>query len=43
MVEDGNVILEKVDTLHNVADELMKFVSTNNLSGVMSLLSLWPL
>jgi hypothetical protein len=27
MVEDGKVILEKVDTLHNVADALMKPVS----------------
>jgi hypothetical protein len=28
MVEDGKVILEKVDTLQNVADALTKLVST---------------
>jgi len=28
MVEDGKVIIEKVDTLHNVADALKKIVST---------------
>jgi hypothetical protein len=27
MVEDGKVILEKVDTLHNVVNALMKLVS----------------
>jgi hypothetical protein len=27
VVEDGEVILEKVDTLQNVADALMKLVS----------------
>ena len=32
MVEDKKVLLEKVDTLKNVADSLMKYVSTEKLS-----------
>ena len=32
MVEDKKVLLEKVNTLKNVADSLMKYVSTKNLS-----------
>jgi hypothetical protein len=29
MVDDGNVILDKVDTLHNVANALAKPMSTS--------------
>ena len=32
MVEDKKVLLEKVDTVKNVADSLTKFVSTDNFS-----------
>ena len=32
MVEDKKVMLEKVDTVKNVADSLTKSVSTNNFS-----------
>jgi hypothetical protein len=32
MVEEKNVLLEKVDTLNNVLDSLKKFVSTENFS-----------
>ena len=32
MVEDKKVLLEKVDTVKNVADSLTKSVSTKNLS-----------
>ena len=32
MVEEKKVLLEKVDTLNNVADSLTKFVSTENFS-----------
>jgi len=32
MVEDKNLLLVKVDTLKNVADALMKFVSIENFS-----------
>jgi hypothetical protein len=32
MVEDKKVLLEKVDTLENVADSLTKSVSTKNFS-----------
>jgi hypothetical protein len=32
MVEENKVLLEKVDTLKNVADSLKKFVSTETFS-----------
>jgi hypothetical protein len=32
MVEEKKMLLEKVDTLKNVADSLTNFVSTKNLS-----------
>ena len=32
MVERKKVLLEKVDTLHNVVDSLTKYVSTEKLS-----------
>ena len=32
MVESKKVLLEKVDTLHNVADSLKKYVSTEKFS-----------
>jgi hypothetical protein len=32
MVEDNKVLLEKVETLKNVADSLMKYVSTKKFS-----------
>jgi hypothetical protein len=32
MVEENNVLLEKVDTLKNAADSLTKFVSTKKFS-----------
>ena len=34
MVEEKNVLLEKVDTLKNVADSLTKSVRTKNYLGV---------
>jgi hypothetical protein len=37
MVEDGKVILEKVDNLQNVVDALKKLMSTKSLGGVMNL------
>ena len=42
MVEDGKVNLEKVDTIKNVADALMKLVGTEKFrwcSGSMGLLA----
>ena len=40
MVEDGNVSLEKVDTLENVADSLMKLVSTDKFRWCASSMGL---
>lgn len=40
MVEDGNVNLEKVDTLENVADALTKPVSTDKYRWCVSSMGL---
>jgi len=43
MVEDGKVILEKIDTLKNVADALRNLWAQISLDGVRSLWASWPL
>lgn len=40
MVEDGKVILEKVDSLENVADALMKPVNTDKFKWCTSSMGL---
>jgi hypothetical protein len=42
MVEDKKVLLVKVDTLKNVADSLMKFVSTEKFSWCREAMGLYP-
>ena len=42
MVEEKKVLLEKVDTMKNVADSLTKSVSTEKFFGVENLWTLMP-